>query len=189
MHRNYHLHTHFALYVHKSVEHSVRRSLDLEIEVIKYIGIEITDFKTKPQLAGYVYRNPASSQGWSDDSIKMMDKVTEGDANILLLNDFNIDLFKQPPAWNSITSIFGLERLVEEAVRVTKSSATLIHHIYTNNKPQVSIVKVVDSGISDHGPIFCHWSRKLPKQNPRGQTIITFRSLKKTLTKQHFCVI
>ena len=95
-----------------------------------------------------------------------MDKVTESDANISLLGDFNIDFFKQPPAWNSTTALFGLEQLVEKATRVTKSSATLVDHIYTNNKPQVSKVKVVESGISDHGAIFCHWSIKLPKQNP-----------------------
>ena len=77
----------------------------------------------------------------------MMEKVTERNANSLLLGDSNIDLFKQAPAWNNTTALFGLEQLVEEATRVTKSSAALIDHIYTNNKPQVSIVKVVESGI------------------------------------------
>ena len=95
-----------------------------------------------------------------------------------LLGDFNIDLFKQPPAWNNTTALFGFEQLVGEATRVTKSSATLIDHIYTNNKQQVSTVKVVESGISDYSAIFCHWSIKLPKHNPRGHTTITFRSFK-----------
>ena len=174
----YPLHTSLALYIHKSIENSVRRRLDLEIEAIECIWVEINDSKTKPLLVGYVYRNPASSQGWPDDFISMMDKVTECNANNLLLGDFNIDLFKQPPAWNNTTALFGLEQLVEEATRVTKSSATLTDHIYTNNKQQVSKVKVVESGISDHSVIFCHWSIKLPKQNPRGHTTITFRSFK-----------
>ena len=175
------LHTSLALYVHKSIENNVRHRLDLEIEAIDCIWVEINESKTKPLLVGYVYRNPASSQEWPDDFISMMDKVTERKANGLLLGDFNIDLFKQPPAWNSTTALFGLEQLVEEATRVTKSSATLIDHIYTNIKPQVSKVKVVESvesGISDHSAIFCHWSIKLPKQSPRGHTTITFRSFK-----------
>ena len=167
-----------ALYVHKSIENSVRCSLDLETEAIECIWVEIKDSKRKPLLVGYVYRNPASSQGWPDDFISMMDKVTECNANILLLGDFNIDLFKQPPAWNNTTVLFGLEQLVEEAARVTKSSATLIDHIYTNNKQQVSKVKVVELGISDHSAIFCHWSIKLPKQNPTGHTTITCRLFK-----------
>ena len=135
-----------------------------------------------------MYRNPASSQGWSDDFISMMDKVTECNANILFLGDFNTDLFKQPPAWNNTTALFRLVQLVEEATRVTKSSATLIDHIYTNNKPQLSKVKVVESGISDHSVISCHWLIKLPKQNPRGHTTITFRSFK-NFNETNFCLI
>ena len=78
----YPLHTGLALYVHKSIENSVRRRLDLETEAIEYIWVEIKDSKTKPLLVGYVYRNPASSQGWPDDFISLMDKVTECNANI-----------------------------------------------------------------------------------------------------------
>ena len=103
-----------------------------------------------------MYRNPASSQEWPDDFINMTGKATENNANILRLGDFNIDLFKQPSVWNRTAALFGLEQLLEEATRVTKSSATLIDHIYTNNKPQVSKVKVAESGISDHSAIFCH---------------------------------
>ena len=125
-----------------------------------------------------MYRNPVSSQEWSDEFINMMDKVTENNENILFLGDFNIDLFKQPPAWNNITSLFGLDQLVEETTRVTKSCATLIDHIYTNNRSRVSDVRIVESGISDHCAIFCHWSIQLPKPSPKGHTTVTFRSFK-----------
>ena len=67
----YPLHTGLALYVHRSIENSVRRKLDLDI------WVEINDSKTKPLLVGYVYRNTASSKGWPDDFISMVDKVTE----------------------------------------------------------------------------------------------------------------
>ena len=60
---------------------------------------------------------------------RQMDKSTENNVSILPLNDFNINLFKQPP-----TPLSGLYQLVEEATRGTKSSATLTGHIYTNNK-------------------------------------------------------
>ena len=36
-------------------------------------------------------------------------------------------------------------------------------HIYTNNRSRVSNVRIVDSGISDHCAIFCHWSVQVPK--------------------------
>ena len=73
--------------------------------------VEIRDSKAKALLAGYVYRNPASSQERSDEFINMMDKVTENNESILLLGDFNINPFKQPPAWNNITSLFDLDKL------------------------------------------------------------------------------
>ena len=107
----YPLHTGLALYVHKSIENSVRRRLDLETEAIECIWVEINDSKTKPLLVGYVYRNPASSQGWPDDFISMMDNVTECNANNLLLGDFNIDLFKQLPLGIILPPSSGLSSL------------------------------------------------------------------------------
>ena len=62
----------------------------------------------------------------------------ENKVNILLLGHFNNNPFKQPPAWNNITLLFGLDQVKEEATRVAKSSAALIDHIYTHNKSQTS---------------------------------------------------
>ena len=104
--------------------------------------------------------------------------VSENNENILLLGDFNINLFKQPPSWNNVTSLFGLDQLVEEATRVTKSSAAFINHIYTNNRSRVSDVRTVEPGISDHCALFCQWSLQLPKPSPTVHTIVTFRSFK-----------
>ena len=58
----------------------------------------------------------------------------------LLLRDLNIDLFKQPPAHNSVMYVFGFEQVVEDVIG-TKSSATLIDLIYTNKRPQVCNVR------------------------------------------------
>ena len=71
----YPLHTGLALYVNESKEISVSHRTALEIEAIECIWVEINDSKTKPLLVGYVYRNPASSQGWPDDFICILDKV------------------------------------------------------------------------------------------------------------------
>ena len=109
---DYPLHPGLALYVHKSIENSVRRRSDHEKEAIECIWVKITDSKTKLLLVRYVQRNPASSQVWRDVFINMMDKIMESNANISLTGDFNTDPFKQPPAWNRITSLFGLEQLV-----------------------------------------------------------------------------
>ena len=175
---NYPLHTGLALYVHKSIENRLRRRSDLKIKTIECIWVKLTDSKTKPLLVGYVHRNPASSREWCDEFINMMDKVTENNEKKLLLGDFHINLLKQPPAWNSITTLFGLDQLVEEATTVMKSSATLIDYIYANNRSRVSDIRTVESGISDHCAIFCHWSIQLPKPSRKKHTTVTFRSFK-----------
>ena len=65
-------------------------------------------------------------QEWPDESIFIMDQATENNVNILLLCDFSINLFKQPQAWNEITSLFGLDQLVESRNLVLRSLITFI---------------------------------------------------------------
>ena len=88
----------------------------------------------------------------------MVDKETENNVDILLLGDFNIKLFKQLHVWDDIISLFGHDQIVQEATRVTESCATLTDHIYTRNKSRASVVKIVESSISGHFAISCHWS-------------------------------
>ena len=43
----------------------------------------------------------------------MMDKVNEGNSNIVLLGDFSVDLLKSQPAWESTTSLYGLHQQIK----------------------------------------------------------------------------
>ena len=103
----------------------------------------------------------------------MMDKVSEGDSDIVLLGDFNIELLKSQPAWESTTSLFGLHQLINCA-----TSATLLDHIYTNNEQMVSKVQVSDISISDHCPVVCTWSCKTARKLAKGHATIQYRSFK-----------
>ena len=95
-----------------------------------------------------------------------------------ILGDFNIDLLKSPPAWESTTSLFGLHQLVSCATRITKTSATLLDYIYTTNEQMVSKVQVSDISISDHCPVVCTWSCKTARELAKGHTTIQYRSFK-----------
>ena len=106
----------------------------------------------------------------------MMDKVNEGNSNIVLLGDFNIDLLKSQSSWDSTTSLFGLHQLINCATRITQTSATLLDHIYTNNEQMVSKVQVSDICISDHCPVVCTWSCKTTRRLAKGHTTIQYRS-------------
>ena len=86
--------TGMGLYVHKSKAHSTKRRADLESERVECMWVEVKHSSSNATLFGYVYRNPAATYAWFDDFVDMMDKVNECSSNIVLLGDFNIDLFK-----------------------------------------------------------------------------------------------
>ena len=123
-------------------------------------------------------RNPAVVYAWFDDIVDMTNKVNECNSNIVLLEDSNIDPFKSQPAWESTISLLGLHQLIRCATKITQRSATLLDHIYTNNEQMVSNVHVSDIWISDHCPVICTWSCKLPKKLAKGQTTVQYRSFK-----------
>ena len=88
-------------------------------------------------------------------------------------------MFKTHNAWDSTTTLLGLEQMVNSSTRITPSSSTLIDHIYTNKPTAVTDVSVGSLSISDHFPISCCWSTKLPKVKKGGHTFITYRSFKR----------
>ena len=103
----------------------------------------------------------------------LIDKANDHNSNILLILDFNIDLCKSQPAWDTTTSLFGFHQLLRNATRITSITATLIDHI-----TMVSEVLVSTASISDHSLIFCTWSFKLPKRLSKGHTSIEYTSFK-----------
>jgi len=107
-----------------------------------------------------------------------MDKVNDENKNVLILGDFNIDLKQKQNQWITITSLFNLKQLISKPTRVTDKTSTMIDHIYTNNPNMTNNIKVVDSGISDHKPIFCKWKCKIPKNKKNGHTTFEYRSFK-----------
>ena len=171
--------TGLAIYIHNSIAPIARRRKDLETQNVECLWIEICDPKSKSLLVGIVYRNGSSTYTWYDDFVDMMDAVSGNiKSNVLLLGDFNLDLFKCQPSWTSITSFLGLNQLVTHPTRVTNSTHTLIDHIYTNHPQLVSDVVVLSTSISDHFPIFCTWSMKLSKPPTKGHTTTTYRNFK-----------
>ena len=118
------------------------------------------------------------STGMTDDFPTNLDTVCQRNSNILLTGDFNIDMLKPHPAWDATLSLFGLVQMVNSPTRVTASSSTLIDHVYTNNTSAVSDVCVPVLSVSDHYPVTCSWSIKLPKLKKNGHTCIIYRSFK-----------
>ena len=101
-------------------------------------------------------------------------------ADIFVLVDFYTDLLKPHSSCDSIITQLGLTQLVKSPTRITQTSATLIDHIYTNNPDVITEVSVPDLSISDHCPISCSRSIKLPKCEPQTHSYIYIISIFQT---------
>ena len=171
-------HTGLVVYIHESIKNVTNRRPDLESENVESIWVEVKHSKSPSLLVGYVYRNPASTLEWLDDFVKMMDKVSECNTNILILGDFNYDLNKPQTTWITTTSLYGLHQMVKNPTRTANSKESLLDHIYTNNKSMILQTSVSNESISDHFPIFCTLSLKPPKRPAKGHTTIEYRCFK-----------
>ena len=179
-------HTGLAAYIHKSIYPFIKRRSDLEPDDIETIWIEIKYSMSSPLLLGYLYRHPNSTNEWQDGFAKMMDVVQRSNKNILIQGDFNINLSEPQPSWQSSYAIFGLNQLVDKPTRICSTTASLLDHIYTNNMPLFSNVKVPEKSISDHFPIICTWKNKPPKCPKRGHTTVIYRSFKNFVKESFF---
>ena len=133
----------------------------------------------------FIRRNSTATFAWYDEFLVMVDKVADSKKNILLLGDLNIGLSKSHSAWESTYSLAGLHQLVNKPTRVTSTTDTLIDHIYTNRQDLAHHVSEPNTGISDHYPVLCTWSMKLPRRALKGHTTIQYRTFKR-LTKIFF---
>lgn len=172
-------HTGVAVYIHDSIKHITKRRVDLESNPVESVWFECGVPK-QSILVGFVYRNPASDPSWYDDFITMMDKIEncENGKDIVILGDFNINYLNVTPIWSSTTSLFNLHQIIRTPTRVTKSTETLIDHIYTTNPNIVQHSAVHQTSISDHFSVHCTLVYKMPKTCTSTQSIVTYRSFK-----------
>ena len=71
----------------------------------------------------------------------------------------NCDYFKNPLELHTqklqfLSSIYQLQQLISEPTRVTNTSRTLIHLIFTNESHNIAKSGVIHTGVSDHSLIY-----------------------------------
>lgn len=188
------LHKGVIVYIHHAITNCVKRRLDLETPSVECIWLEIRPCSQKPLLAGFLYRNPRNKidydHKWCDDFMQMMIKVNSCRLNLILLGDFNVDLLKDQTEWISTTNTLGLNQLIKSPTRIEKRGSlitqTLIDHIYTNNSVIIHDSFASDICMSDHKPVICTWSCKLPQRETKGHKYLWYRCAKK-FNEDDFC--
>ena len=93
--------TGIAVYIHNSVSPFTRRRHDLESDRVEGLWVEIKTNKSAPVLVSIIYRHKTSTFEWCDDFVTMMDGAGGVSPNVVILGDFNNNLFKPHPAWDS----------------------------------------------------------------------------------------
>ena len=169
-------HTGLVVYIQSSIRNIVPRRPDLESEAVESVWLEIQTRKSSI-FVGYIYRNPAAKFDWYDQFVTMMDRVQDCKLNVVLLGDFNTDMQKSNPAWDSTISLFGLDQMITSPTRITPHSL-LIDHVYTSYTSIVSNILVPVTGISDHFPVCCTLSVKTVKPVLNVHSSIVYRCFK-----------
>ena len=170
-----------AVYVRNCLVDNVVRRKDLEVVNVECMWLEVKLApNTTPILVSFLYRNPSETAEWFDQFVNMYDKLfcKRNHCDVMFLGDFNIDMIKPQPTWNSITASLGLTQLMKQPSRVTANTATLLDHIYSTNPSSITETSQPDLSISDHNVISCISHVCCPKSGPKRHTEILFRSFK-----------
>ena len=158
-------HTSIAVYVHNSIRYFTHTRYDLESAYVECILLQVKTGRGPPFFVAFIYRSLSSTLVWFDEFVVMMDRVQNSKHHneILLLGDFNIDMFKPNPAWVSTLSLFNLHQCVQSPTRVTSTTSTRIDHIYVSSPDRLIRTHVPITSMSDHYPVCCILSCQIPK--------------------------
>ena len=161
-----------------------------DLDDTENLFIEIINEKSKNIIIGTIYRPPNNRFNKFENNLKtILTKLDKCNKPCYIMGDFNIDLLKYNYC-NFSTEFFnqfsssGYTPLITKPTRITKSTATLIDNIFTNNLSKMEHLNgILLNDISDHFPIFTitehelQNSRKTPKIDDCTTRIITKKSL------------
>ena len=177
--------TGMVIYVKSDLSQFCKRRNDLETQGVESIWLEFKIPGNKPLLLGTIYRNPNKNLSlweWFKNITQMMDKVTDQHSDVIMMGDFNINLFAPHTKWMTSYESCGLTQLIKEPTRVSnllnKTTQTLIDHIYTNNVNKISSSKVFVTAASDHYLIQCKYTYNDLKSKKHSHIYTHVRSFK-----------
>ena len=178
-------------------EDLVPENITSEMEAI---FIEIINDKSKNIIVGAIYRPPNNRFNDFENELKtILTKLDKWDKPCYIMGDFNINLLKYDCCnfanqfFNQLSSS-GYKPLITKPTRITKSTATLIDNIFTNNLNRTEHLNgILFNDISDHLPIFTITEHDLQNDGTKTETNenstrkITHKSLESFSSKLQSC--
>ena len=105
----------------------------------------------KPFFDSRVYHPLSASSDWIDAFEEELSISQTTGLEFILMGDFNIDItHSMNKKLMDIIQLFDLTQLITSLTRVTKSSSTIIDHVYTSNPENITETFVPFYAISDH---------------------------------------
>ena len=126
-----------------------KRRFDLETDDIESIRIEINLPTCKPFILNFLYRPPDSKQDWIYTFESQLVRIDKLNIEAHFLGDFNINFSMHGDVpnyanklWGEIILRYDLNQMIKLPTRITKSSSTIIDHLYSTRSDVISDVHV-----------------------------------------------
>ena len=157
------------------------RRQDLECDSLESIWLECQQSNSSSFLICSCYRPPSAKHEWLDIFSVSLEKSFLEQKECIIVGDFNINLdddSSHARSWIDVLSSVNHTQLVNTPTRVSKNSATLIDHAFSNRICNISKITIPKLSISDHYPI-CLTRKTFTKFNSNSShKVISYRSLK-----------
>lgn len=150
-----------CMYIKKNMFNTVLKDVSIINDNIETLFVE-TKLINKPVTVGIVYRRPNGSITLFNESLEsMLQNVTSTGKTCLLLGDFNINLMNfndiNVNQFITVLTSYGFYPCINKPTRVSKTSATIIDHIWVNDIDMVSKSGILLLDVSDHfSPFICY---------------------------------
>ena len=132
-----------------------------------------------------IHRPPNSPVELFTSFESLIERLDAENVEFYLMGDFNCNLANDSTQYDnnthllsSITDTYGLQQLINEHTRITKTTSTLIDLIYTNYPDRVVCSGVSHCGISDHSLIYVYRKLSLNTVSSKGNNYV-YRNFKK----------
>ena len=141
-------------YINSSLDYT--RLDDINIHNAESLWLRVNIKKVL--IIGIVYRKPSGDiNEFINDMSIVLEKIKIDKHSIVILGDFNINLLARDEksfALISMMECYGVHQLITMPTRVTKSSKSLIDHIYTNIDGNTLQAGCIEVDVSDHFPVY-----------------------------------
>jgi hypothetical protein len=172
-----------GLLVYVKNDVTYKRCLDLELVELEVIWLQISRHGSKPFLVCFIYRPPANTDYFQHFK-RMLNKALSKGLEILLLGDFNENLLQFPISasvkrLSDFIELNNFKQLIQHATRISRTSSSLLDHVYTNVPENISECIILENSLSDHFPQLV--TRKINGVISKTSSTITFRPRKQEL--------